>query len=136
MSEQNIQVVREAYAAFGRGDIPALLASLTDDIHWFLPGEGLIPQAGTYRGRDGVAGFFKKLAETTEFDAFEPREFIASGDRVVTLGYYRGRSKATVRSFEADWCMTYRIRNGKIATFREYMDTAAVAQAYQGVASA
>ena len=136
MSDQNVQVIQEAYAAFGRGDIAAILANLTDDVEWFLPGEGLIPQSGLYRGPDGVGSFFSKLAATTEFEAFEPREFIAQDDRVVACGYYRARSKATGRKFEADWAMVFTFRNGKIAKYREYGDTAVIAAAYQVAAIA
>jgi ketosteroid isomerase-like protein len=137
MSEQqNIQVVQHAYAAFGRGDIAAILASVADDVEWFLPGEGVIPQSGLYRGRDGVSAFFSKLAETTEFEAFEPAEFVAQGDRVIALGSYRARAKATGLSFEADWCMAFTIVNGKITRFREYSDTATIADAYRGAMTA
>jgi ketosteroid isomerase-like protein len=137
MSEQqNIQVVQDAYAAFRRGEIAAILASVADNVEWFLPGEGLIPQSGLYRGRDGVGAFFSKLADTTEFEAFEPAEFIAQGDRVIACGTYRANAKATGRTFEADWCMAFTIVNGKITRFREYSDTAIVADAYRDAMTA
>src|SRR6202035_3219740 len=80
MSEQqNVQIVQNAYTAFARGNIQTILDSLADDVEWALPGEGLIPQAGTYQKRDGVARFFQTLTQTTEFSNFEPREFIAQG---------------------------------------------------------
>ena len=48
MSEQtNVEVVHQAYAAFGRGDIPAVLSALTDDVEWTLQGPPVIPWAGT-----------------------------------------------------------------------------------------
>jgi uncharacterized protein len=134
--QQNIKVVQNAYAAFGRGDIPALLDNLDENVEWLLPGEGTIPQAGAYRGRDGVARFFQTLEQTTEFSAFEPREFVAQGDRVIALGSYRGKAKATGRSFEANWAMAFSLRDGKIFKFQEYTDTGAIAPAYAGTASA
>ena len=137
MAEQeNVRVVQDAYAAFGRGDIPALLDNLSENVEWLLPGEGLIPQAGVYRGRDGVARFFQTLDKTTEFSAFEPSEFVAQGDRVIALGSYRGKAKATGRSFEAHWAMSFLLRDGKILKFQEYTDTAAIAPAYAASASA
>ena len=134
--QQNVKVVQDAFAAFGRGDIPTLLDNLSDNVEWFLPGEGMIPQAGAYRGRDGVARFFQTLNQTTEFLAFEPREFIAQGDRVIALGWYRGKAKATGRSFEADWVMSFSLRDGKVLKFQEFTDTAAIAPAYAASASA
>ena len=134
--QQNVKIVQDAYAAFGRGDIPALLDNLSENVEWHLPGEGLIPQAGVYRGRDGVARFFQTLDQTTEFSAFEPREFVAQGDRVIALGWYRGKAKATGCSFEAHWAMSFLLRDGKILKFQEYTDTAAIAPAYAASASA
>ena len=137
MSEQdNLKVVRDAYESFGRGDIASLLASLDEHVVWALPGEGLIPQSGTYHGREGVAQFFQTLNETTEFLAFEPREFVAQGDQVVALGWYRAKAKATGRSFESFWTMSFVLSDGKVTKFREFTDTAAIAPAYAAAASA
>lgn len=132
MSEQkNIQTVQSAYAAFGRGDIQGVLNVLSDDVEWHLPGEGVIPQAGTYNGRAGVGRFFQNLDQTTQFVIFEPRDFVAQGDRVVALGHYTGTVKPTGRSFESDWVMVFTFRGDKVVKFREYTDTAAIAHAYE-----
>ena len=80
-TQENVQVVKDGYAAFGRRDIPGLPALLAEDVEWQFPGAGT-PLAGTYRGRDEVASFFQKLANEAEFLEFEPREFVAEGDRV------------------------------------------------------
>ena len=137
MAEQeNIKIVQDAYASFGRGDIQSLLDSLDENVEWIVPGEGLIPQSGTHRGRDGVAHFFQSLNETTEFAAFEPGEFIAQGDNVIALGTYKGSAKATGRPFESHWAMSFVLREGKIVKFREYTDTAAIAPAFAASAAA
>jgi ketosteroid isomerase-like protein len=137
MSEQqNVKVVQDAYASFGRGDIQAILDSLDEKVEWRMPGEGMIPQAGAYSGRAGVTRFFQILDQTTEFSAFEPREFIAQADRVIALGWYKGKAKATGRSFESPWAMSFTIRDGKILKFEEYTDTGAIAPAFAASASA
>ena len=137
MAEQeNVKVVQDAYASFGRGDVQALLNDLDEQVEWHLPGEGLIPQAGTYHGRDGVARFFQILDQTTEFSAFEPRQFIAQDDRVIALGWYQGKAKATGRSFESNWAMSFVLRDGKVLKFQEYTDTGAIAPAFAASASA
>ena len=83
MSEQtnmdvhtNVAVVQQAYEAFIHGDIPAVLESLTEDVEWTMQGPSVIPFAGTFRGREGIAEFFTLLDETIEFEQFEPREFV------------------------------------------------------------
>jgi ketosteroid isomerase-like protein len=131
MSDQdNVRVVKEAYADFGRGDIQSLLGKFADDVEWLIPGGRENPLAGTYKGRNRVAEFFKKLSDHTEITAFEPREFIAQGDTVVALGSETGRVKSTGRTFASEWAMAFTIRNGKIVKFQEYGDTANLEAAF------
>jgi uncharacterized protein len=133
--KENVQTAKDAYAAFGRGDIQGLLAFFAEDIEWIAPGEGL-PLAGTYRGLAAVAGFFQKISETLEISFFEPREFMAQGDRVLVVGFNRGRVKATNRTFEEHWVMALTVRNGKLTNVQEYLDTLALAQAFEMASSA
>ncbi len=133
-TEESLQVVKAGYAAFGRGDLPGLLALMADDVEWNSPGVGL-PLSGTYRGRDGVASFFQKLSTEAEILDFQAREFVAEGDRVLVVGWERSKVRATNRIFEMDWVMSFTIRDGKVVSFREYTDTKAMADAYQSAAS-
>jgi len=134
-AEENVQLVKNGYAAFGRGDIQGLLGLLSEDVEWEIPGKGL-PLAGTYLGHDGVARFFQKLGEDTEIAAFEPREFLAQDDQVVVIGSERGSIRATNRAFETNWVMVFTVRGGKIIRFREFADTLAIANAYVATAKA
>ncbi len=126
----NVDVVQETYEAVGRGDIPALLDLLTDDVEWTLQGPSVIPFAGTRRGREGVAEFFSLVGGNLEFERFEPREFVAQGDTVVVLGYERSLIKPTGRTFEQEWAHVYKLRDGKVAEFLALEDTAAHAVAF------
>ena len=131
MGEQtNLDVVQQTYAAVGRGDIPALLELLSDDVEWTLQGPSAIPWAGTHPGREGVGGFFSLLGENLEFEQFEPREFVWQGDTVVVLGYERSLVKPTGRTFEQEWAHVYTLRDGKIAKARFIEDTAAQVVAF------
>ena len=66
---------------------------------------------------------------------FQPREFVADGDRVLVIGWERAKVKATNRTFELDWVMAFTVRNGKVVSFREYTDTKAMADAYESAAA-
>jgi hypothetical protein len=59
----------------------------------------------------------------------EPREFVAQGDRVLAVGFARGRIIATNRTFEDDWVFAITVRSGKLTNIREYIDTQALARA-------
>ncbi len=137
MAEQeNTEIIRGIYEAFGRGDIPAILNALADNVEWIVAGrEDGIPYAGTYRGRDGVGQFFTVLGENIEYSLFEPREFIAQGDKVAVFGHYKGSVKPSGNSVEAEWAMSWTLQDGKATHFRAYDDTAAVVAAFTMPAS-
>lgn len=132
-AQDTVKTVQELYAAFGRGDIPFILNALTDDVEWQEPPGGAPPFQGTYRGREGVGRFFQALAAAVEVEAFAPREFLAQAETVVALGSYRFRAKKTGTSYETGWAMVWRFRNGKVARFEIYKDSAAEAAALRGV---
>ncbi|WP_341520047.1 nuclear transport factor 2 family protein [Pseudomonas sp. G.S.17] len=124
----NVQIVKDAFAAIGRGDMQGLLALSAEDIEWIIPGEDW-PLAGTRRGHAGLADLFQTQSETMETSFMEPREFVAQGDRVLVVGFARGRIKATNRTWEDDWVFAITVRNGKLTNIREYIDTQALARA-------
>jgi ketosteroid isomerase-like protein len=129
---ENTKVVQDAYAAFGRGDIPTLLGYMTDDIDW-RPVIGTakhVPFSGERRGKAAVAEFFKQVSESEDFEQFEPREFVAQADKVVALGHYRAVAKPTGKTFESDFVMVFTLRGGKVAAFQEFTDSAGINAAF------
>lgn len=128
MSQANVELVKSCYDAFGRGDIPAILAVLTEDIEWTTLGEG-VPTAGTHRGTSGVARFFEMVGKTWNFTAFEPSEYVATGDTVAVIGRYAAIALATGKPVASEWVMVWKVRDGKVSYFREYSDTQALAAA-------
>ena len=133
MSEaQNTKVVQDAYAAFGRGDIPALLGYMTEDIDWqpVIGTAAHVPFSGERKGKASVAEFFKRVAESEDFQQFEPREFVAQGDKVVAIGHYRAVPKATGRTFDSDFVMVFTLRDGKVARYQEFTDSAGINAAF------
>ena len=127
MSEQeNLKLIQDVYEAFGRGDLPAILGSLTDDVEWNHPRGDQIPWGGQRRGPEEVTGFFVALGQTIDVEQFQPQRFHADGDTVIVFGRERMRARATGRSYENEWSHEFVIRDGKIAKFTEYTDTAAI----------
>jgi ketosteroid isomerase-like protein len=126
--QENVQIVKDAFAAIGRGDMQGLLALSAEDIEWIIPGEDW-PLAGTRRGHAGLADLFQTQSESMETTFMEPREFVAQGDRVFVVGFARGRVKATNKTWEDDWVFAITVRNGKLTSIREYIDTQALARA-------
>jgi ketosteroid isomerase-like protein len=132
MSEQeNTTLVQQAYGHFQSGDILAVLDSLSEDVQW-VPAEAEgVPVSGTRRGREQVGQFFQSLSDTQEAQQFEPREFVTQDDKVVALGHYAWHVKPTGREWESDFAHVFIVRDGKVARFQEYADTAALAEAFR-----
>jgi uncharacterized protein len=126
MSNNNVEIVKDFFAAMGRGDVKGLLALSAEDIQWIIPGEDW-PLAGTYRGHAGLADLLQKseMLETST----EPLEFVVQGDRVLVVGFASGRIIATKKTFKDDWVFSITVQNGKLTNIREYIDTQALARA-------
>lgn len=123
----NIEATRKGYEAFQRGDIPALLNELIDDsCTWTSPGpKNVLPWAGTFKGKQEIATFFKHVGENLEFSEFAAIEMIEQGDTVVVLGMSTGRVRKTGKIVKDEWAHVFKFRHGKVVLFKEYNDTAA-----------
>lgn len=132
----NVERVQAMYAAFGRGDVQAILSALAPDVVWAVDGPANIAMFGNRRGRDQVAQFFQAIGANLDITEFAPREFFANGDQVVALGFERGTARATGRVYEGHWAHVFTFRAGQVIAFREYGNTAALADAWFGKARA
>jgi len=118
------QVVQQAYAAFGRGDVEGILALLTDDVDWrFLASSG-IPYAGRYTGKQQVQAWFGTVAESDDILKFEPREFLEGPDHVTVVGWEQTRPRPNGKVFESEWVHVFTFKDGKISRWIGTLDTA------------
>lgn len=133
---ENTKVVQDAYAAFGRGDVQSILGSLDDNVVWkgVYGAASHVPTSGERRGKGQVAEFFTQVAQSLNFSRFEPKEFIATGDKVVALGHYTATT-GVGKTFDSDFAMVFTLRNGKVTEFQEFCDSAALNAAYTGAAA-
>ena len=131
-ADENTRIAQSGYEAFGRGDMAALAELMTDDIEWVSPGDpDHNPNAGTFNGKEAVLGWFGGLASTLDFTTFEPREFIAQDDKVVSLVYAEATVPKTGRTLINHEAHVWTFRDGKVARFQIYEDTGAVAAAHR-----
>ncbi len=131
-ADENTRLAQSAYEAFGRGDMAALAEVMADDIEWVSSGDpDDDPNAGTFKGKEAVLGWFGGLASTLDFTTFEPREFIAQNDKVVSLVYAEATVRDTGRAVVNPEAHVWTFRDGKLARFQIYQDTAAVAAAHR-----
>jgi uncharacterized protein len=122
----NVETVQEMYAAFGRGDIPAILAKLDDNVQWEIGGSTAdVPWLQRRDGRDGALAFFQSLAGL-DFHKFEVTAVVPLGsDRV--LGICNVDTTITVsgkRVVEDDEVHIWWFNaDGRVTAFRHRADT-------------
>ena len=126
-----VDLVRAFYAAMGRGDVPGLLGLLHSDLEW-TEAQGFPYYSGTWRQPGDVLDklIVPLMRDWDDFSA-KSEDFIAEGDRVVSLGAYRGVNKATGKAMHAPFAHVWRIADGKLKQFDMYADTLLVARAMQ-----
>lgn len=119
-----LAVVQQVYAALGRKDVPALLTFAASDSVWTVHAPKEHPYGGTYRGQGGLGMFLKNLSENAQLLEYSPLEFHVAGDQVFVVGRERVRWKPSGGEFTGTWLQRWRVRDGKIAVFEEWLDTA------------
>src|SRR5690348_16892331 len=98
-TQDNIKLVRMAYEAFGRGDIPAVLDLIHDDCDWAVDANVKVaPYYGVRTGKSQISAFFQELGSTLEVKRFEPSVMAGDGDDVLAVVAYEIKSRATGKS--------------------------------------
>ncbi|MGI0054170.1 MAG: nuclear transport factor 2 family protein [Thermoplasmata archaeon] len=112
MKESNEQVVREAYAAFSRGDMKHLRSMMREDVIWHEPGKSLI--SGTYQGPTAVTGLFRKYGELSggTFRVETIHDVLNSTDHAATVATVRGERNA--KSMKDTDTILFRVVDGKL----------------------
>jgi ketosteroid isomerase-like protein len=121
----HIEKVQSIYAAFGRGDVPAILAHLAEDVEWeYGHNSTQVPWLQPRRGRTAVGGFFQALADL-DISAFQPKTFLESGNVVVVLLDLEATVRSTGRPVvEVDEVHIWYFNDaGQVGRFRHRADT-------------
>src|SRR5690242_14829053 len=83
----NTEIVHGVHDAFVRRDLPGLLALCDDNAEMFAAGDrSVLPYAGAWKGKSGIAEYFRRMAELFDVPKWDLQQTVASGDRVVTFG--------------------------------------------------
>jgi len=133
MSPSHVATVQSIYAAFGRGDIEAILEHLADDVVWDEEGLPGVPWLAPRRGKTGAREFFQSLA-AIDMHRFEVKAVIGSGDVVLGLVDVEFTVRVTGwRVRENDEVHVWRFNaENKIASFRHRVDTWQHVEAVRG----
>jgi len=115
-----IATLRDAYAAFNRGNIDAAVQGFDAQIEWIEPAE--FPGGGVYHGRDGVKHYLTQSRAAWTEGSSEPEQFITAGNRIVVLVHARVRPKGSNDWQDVRLADVYTVRGGKIVQMRAFAD--------------
>lgn len=83
---QTIDRIHALYAAFGRGDIPAILEQLSPEVEWEYGAQpNPIPWLKPRHGHAGARAFFEELGLHMRIERFAPKHFLTDGAIVVVV---------------------------------------------------
>jgi uncharacterized protein len=118
-----VEVVRELYSKLTAGDACGALALMTDDVEWVPMMDYKVHGRGPQNVLEGML-----IPAMTEWVTFilTPSEFVAESDRVVSIGRFHSTHRATGKTVEVNYAHAWEVRDGKIARFRQYIDTAEI----------
>lgn len=121
--QDNKTIARQFCERFTAGDIPGVLALMADDIHyWILGRRDVTPSAGSHTKAE-MEGIFRAMqARMPEGVTFTAKSVIGEGDEVALEAESHGKL-TNGRVYNNQYHIRMRIREGKIAEAREYLDT-------------
>ncbi len=122
----NVQLAKDIYAAFGRGDIPTVLAGFHPEIEWRqAEGNPYKPDGGPWFGPQAVLeNLFMPIGADWDGFTITIRTMHDAGESVVIEGRYTGTYKPTGRKLDSQLCHVMRFQDGKLRSFQQYQDTA------------
>ena len=122
----NVQIIKDVYEAAANEDIESVLGAFAPDIEWReADGHPYQPDGEPWVGVDAIReNLFDNL--DSEWDGFtvSPQEFHDAGDTVVVECRYTGVHNTTGKRLDAQACHVWRLRNGEVTGFQQYVDTA------------
>ena len=124
MSQEKVEIIRRMYDSFERGDVPAVLGQMDQQIEWKEADNFIYADGNPYVGPQAVLeGVFMRFGSEWEGFAVIPEEWLDAGNHVVVLGTYTGTHKETGREVRAQFAHVWGVKEDRVVRFQQYTDT-------------
>jgi ketosteroid isomerase-like protein len=133
MSDANIAIVKDIYAAYVRGDVNGIMQHISDELEHFgiVSDRNLVPWHIQVAKKQDVPKFFQAVAQANDFTRFEPRDFAAGGAYVYCTISFDSTFRHNGKKLAVDNVMhRFKFKNGKVVEWRGSEDTAMIVAAY------
>jgi ketosteroid isomerase-like protein len=124
----NMDLLKQGYKDFATGNVEGVISVWRPDIVWNeCKGFPFVENDGIYVGPKAIVeGVFAKIPQYYDDFKIEISDLVDGGDKIVMVGYYTGIWKATGRKFKANAMHSWKIKDGKVASFFQAVDSAEI----------
>ncbi len=120
----NVAIVREAYEAFARGDVAAVLGVLDENVEWHEAEHIPYWPGGPFVGPQAVLdGVLARIPQDYDGFTIDVSRVVGCGDTVLVEARYRGTARATGKPLDAQVAHVWDFRDGKVVHWQQYSDT-------------
>jgi ketosteroid isomerase-like protein len=102
--------IRRVFAAFGGGDVRALVEVIAEDAVWRVP--GTVPVAREYRGREEIFGLFRETRRLTDGTYLSELRWAVADDQHA-VAVYRARGRRGDRELDIDQVLLITLREAR-----------------------
>jgi ketosteroid isomerase-like protein len=118
MASENIEIVRRGLDAYNRRDVEGVIATAHPEVEFVPLGSLLV--GDSYGGHEGIRRFMAEIAEEWDEIVIKDDEFREEDDRVLLLGEFQARGKASGVEVRSPVAWIFDLRDGKVARMRAY----------------
>ena len=124
-----VGLVKEMYAAFGRGDVETILNHTTADVSWEFEAPAALSWSGIRKGRSEAMGFFAGIAAEQENPVLKMTDFFSTVDTVAAFGRYDATVKAPGKRVSTPVAHYFKFRDGKVSRYVNIINSGAFVEA-------
>jgi ketosteroid isomerase-like protein len=119
MSQENVEIVRQIYDGWSRGDFSVGTSLMAPEFEWHQHAEAVEP--GSHRGA-AIGGAISKIFEVYEDFRFVPDEYIDAGDKVVVTARAQATGRGSGVELDVRYSFVWTVRRGKLADLTVFLD--------------
>jgi ketosteroid isomerase-like protein len=129
--EKDVEIVQNMYAAFAKGDVPAVLQKFDPKIIWNEAENFPYADGNPYIGPQAVLeGVFARLgAEWEYWNLTEKTYYEANSGEIIVTGRYKAKNKITSKEINVQFVHMWTLNDGLVTKFQQYADTFQVVEA-------
>jgi ketosteroid isomerase-like protein len=121
MSQENVELIRSAYATLAEKGVEAVLDLAHPQFEMTTP-PSLASEPDTYRGREGARRWFGSFGDAMEGVYFEGRKFTGVGDKVLVDTTLHARGRSTGIETEQRAFLVWTLRDGMVITLETFAE--------------